>query len=719
MRARTFGPIAVASCLAVAAVLAQQAPTFKSGVELVLIDVTVVSKDGRPVGDLTPGDFALRVDGRSRRIASAQFLRYDMRTTTVAGGSPAPATPAGVASSSPPPRLVLIVIDEDSIGPVEGLAARQAAGKFLDKLGPTDRIAVVTIPRLRSEVTFSTRRSDAKTALDAVITGVNQDRYEFDIGLAEAFDIQKGYADVAQRVVARECHSGQPTPGATVRPMDNDCPPRVMMQARQMVTQAQLRGQRSLDALAGLADGLASVDGPKTLLLISGGMPMPDLHSLAALDRIESAFAAAQVTLYTLYMERSSFGQVRNRPSPTAFEDDLLERDGIENATSVTGGTLMLGIGTLDQYFERVVTELSGSYLLGVEVESADRDGRAHQVDVKVNRGDVEIRARKRYVIETPRGVEAAPAVKRTPGKDAGKAIPPPITVELMTPEAEAAVARASSYATSYETQLSGLVAEERYLQRSFKYETRTVTYTTPIARGQTTSTTQVEGEWVVDGDRKLKADFLLVKAPGGDRWLPFRDVFEVDGKQVREREERLQQLFLRAPATAAERAKEITAESARYNIGFVERNINVPTLALRLLDPARRSLVLFRRQGEATVSGVRTWELGFAERGSPTVVRDGEKDIPATGAFWIDPVQGRVVRSTMRLKIESVAVEITVTYQPDAKANGTWVPAEMREVYLGANRRLECTASYSKIRRFQVTTDEVQKNGPAGDRRR
>jgi hypothetical protein len=116
------------------------------------------------------------------------------------------------------------------------------------------------------------------------------------------------------------------------------------------------------------------------------------------------------------------------------------------------------------------------------------------------------------------------------------------------------------------------------------------------------------------------------------------------------------------------------------------------------------------RRQGQATVAGVRTWELAFAERGSPTVVRDAVTDLPATGSFWIDPVTGRVIRTTMRLKIDAVSIEVTVTYRPDAKAGGTWVPAEMREVYLSATRRLECVATYSNIRRFQVTTDEVQK---------
>jgi VWFA-related protein len=684
----------------------QPPPTFKSGVEVVRIDVSIVDRTGQPVGNLAPGDFTVTVDGKPRTIVSAQFLNYETRTSTTTGDRVAPATTPARSSappSPPPPRIVLLVVDEDGIEPGEGQVAKQAAAKFLDRLAPNDRVGVATIPRLRSEVALSTRRSDVMKALDAVITGVNVDRYEYNVGIAEAFDIERGYADVAQKVVAREC-AGQAAP----------CPQDVMTQARQMALQAHLRGQRSLDALASLAEGLAAVEGPKTLVLISGGMPMPDLHSLAAFDRIEASFAAAQVSLYTLYLERSSFGQVKNKPSPTASDDDLLERDGIENAASVTGGTIMVGVGTLDQYFDRVVTELSGSYLLGVEVAPADRDGRTHWVDVRVSRRGVEVRARKRYLIDSPRPARAEPAASKGACSKAPKAAkgttPAPITVEMMTPETVAAVGRAGAYAAAYESDLSGLVAEEKYVQRSLKYQKHMVTYATSARRGASGSMTQEEGEWVPDGERTLKSDFLLVKAHGSDRWTPFRDVFEVDGKAVREREQRLQQLFLKAPATAAERAAEINAESARFNIGFVERNVNLPTLALRLLDPARRSQLLFRKQGEATVAGVRTWELAFAERGSPTIVRDGNKDMPATGSFWIDPATGRVIRSTMRLKLEGVSVEVTVTYRPDPKAGGTWVPAEMREEYLGASRRLECVATYSNIRRFQVTTDEVQK---------
>ena len=48
--------------------------TFKSNVDLVPVDVNVVDRDGRPVADLRVEDFTLAVDGKPRRIVSAQFI---------------------------------------------------------------------------------------------------------------------------------------------------------------------------------------------------------------------------------------------------------------------------------------------------------------------------------------------------------------------------------------------------------------------------------------------------------------------------------------------------------------------------------------------------------------------------------------------------------------------------------------------------------------------
>ena len=131
---------------------------------------------------------------------------------------------------------------------------------------------------------------------------------------------------------------------------------------------------------------------------------------------------------------------------------------------------------------------------------------------------------------------------------------PAPVTIEDL-------LQRAAVYVADFDKRFANIVAEERYEQ--------TLMRTDPRFRQHV--------------QRTLVSDFLLAKVPGEDRLVPFRDVFEVDGKPVRNREDRLTKLFLQPASTAIEQATAIMAESARYNVG-PERNVNVPVLALMIL---------------------------------------------------------------------------------------------------------------------------------------
>src|SRR5687767_14711918 len=51
-----------------------QTPTFRSGVELVTVDVTVVDRQGNPMRGLGAADFTVSVAGQPRRVVSAEFL---------------------------------------------------------------------------------------------------------------------------------------------------------------------------------------------------------------------------------------------------------------------------------------------------------------------------------------------------------------------------------------------------------------------------------------------------------------------------------------------------------------------------------------------------------------------------------------------------------------------------------------------------------------------
>ena len=257
------------------------------------------------------------------------------------------------------------------------------------------------------------------------------------------------------------------------------------------------------------------------------------------------------------------------------------------------------------------------------------------------------------------------------------------------TPDVDAVLDKAGDYVTVYERTFVGVVAEETYRQEIRGGTTRS------DARGFPVEAQNVR--------RDLKSDLLLVRASAGDRWMEFRDVFEVDGKPVRDRAERLAKLFLQPSASAQRQVEDITAESARYNIGGVNRNVNLPVLALTVLEPQNRAWFSFKGGKKGTL-----FELEYQEERSGTLIRTtGDQSVPSRGRFIIDLASGRVLSSELNAESRSLRAKIDVSYALEP-AIGMWVPREMREKYsLKDGSTIEGKATYAKFRRYQVMVDE------------
>jgi hypothetical protein len=103
-------------------------------------------------------------------------------------------------------------------------------------------------------------------------------------------------------------------------------------------------------------------------------------------------------------------------------------------------------------------------------------------------------------------------------------------------------------------------------------------------------------------------------------------------------------------------------------------------------------------------------------------IQQDPGGDIAAHGRFLVDPDSGTILRSDMRLDGEGdVLVSIRVSYR-FLPAMSLWVPAEMKESYAAlyqpqghltgelpnaTEESIDCSATYSHFRRFQVSTEE------------
>jgi hypothetical protein len=267
-------------------------------------------------------------------------------------------------------------------------------------------------------------------------------------------------------------------------------------------------------------------------------------------------------------------------------------------------------------------------------------------------------------------------------------------------PALDDVLARVGDYVVRYERELSGIVAEEHYTQSGDASDRPYLTH------------------------RELKSDLLLVQAQGRDGrgFIQFRDVFEVDGAPVRDRSERLLKLFVNSTAASRDEAVQIMRESARYNIGVVERNVNVPVLALSFMHPRYQPRFKFTMDTESsgvprgmpkasTFSvSVDVRVLNFKETGTTPLIdsRDSRGPAKSSGRVWVEPDTGRVLMTEINIDTPTVRSTIQVSYQSEPVV-GFLVPVEMHERYLLPKQRYQITgtATYGNFRQFTVKTSE------------
>jgi hypothetical protein len=110
---RSFA-LSLFALFSVPALVPAQQPAFRTAVELVRLDVTVVTGDGVPVDGLSPADFEVTIKGEPRPVVSAQFLSAASAGERAGGGlEPGDFGTNGDADG----RLFLIVVDELSLEP--------------------------------------------------------------------------------------------------------------------------------------------------------------------------------------------------------------------------------------------------------------------------------------------------------------------------------------------------------------------------------------------------------------------------------------------------------------------------------------------------------------------------------------------------------------------------------------------------------------------------
>jgi len=258
---------------------------------------------------------------------------------------------------------------------------------------------------------------------------------------------------------------------------------------------------------------------------------------------------------------------------------------------------------------------------------------------------------------------------------------------------------RGQAHVAALVTRLTRVVAEEQYVQEY-------------LVAGIEGSRGNFKGAPRVVERRTLTSDVLLVKLADLEQWLVFRDVFDVDGKPVRDGQDRLMKLFVESRDTVAavEQALQIGAESARFNIKQIG-TVDNPLLALGFLQSAYRSRFRFTMRGRDGSAGADAWIVEFQETQRPSIIRTGgDRDIFARGRYWIGDSEGRIIRTEVSFNALGTTSNITTSYGTDAQLNAS-VPTEMRFTRINnSNEQVRGIATYGRFRQFQVGTNEAVK---------
>jgi len=347
----------------------QQPPTFRTGIDVVQVDVSVLDRNRRPVKGLSAADFTVLENGKRQPIVA--FAPVDIPDAV---DPPAPwmrdVAPDVSTNDLSIRRVVVLVLDDAYMpfDPAVSAFAKRIGHNVVDRLGPNDLAAVAfTMYGKRQEITNDRQRLLA--AIDSLIPHPTMQAAPSRFSAA----------------------AGPPMPTGRTGP--GPC---------------AYRGTYGcvIDTLTHAADALANAPpGRKTLIYISTGVPydfsMENLEAANDIRGVQEMFRTLQQANVNIY----------------AFDPSGLTAEGIIGArldamrmfAENTGGRAVIATNTPWDHVAQVFQENSSYYLLGFRSTNAKADGSFRRIEVKVDRPDVETRTRSGYY------APAAPKPSRKP----------------------------------------------------------------------------------------------------------------------------------------------------------------------------------------------------------------------------------------------------------------------------------------------------------------
>lgn len=374
---------------------AQQSPApqpFKAQTDLVEVDVVVQDKNGAFVHDLGIEDFELLEEGKPQRIQQIYLqLTGDQRTTARSSISP------DAPESAKAPRIFVMVFDEGHMSPAGFKRTQEAAATFFsERLLPGDLGGVVVnglmandrITNDRAELLQAVK--DAKPSLIKTSQQVEERQWPRMTEVEAIHIIVNSDAIVLEDVTRRACAEDPDQ----CRGLDGVVEEYVQSKALHMAEEARGQSMETLQVLRRLMEGLANIEGRKSVLLMAEGFVADATWPLVT--ETEEAAARASTRIYTLDargLERADAGG-RERNGRTLREMDRTDAESMNSLASDTGGFAVRN--ALSGALVQISADAGNYYVLGHR--PVQLDGEFHKLTVRVKRPGMTVRARSGYV---------------------------------------------------------------------------------------------------------------------------------------------------------------------------------------------------------------------------------------------------------------------------------------------------------------------------------